>query len=105
MRWRPISKLYLSLGARSFTDLDSKMQSPPPQDSPSVIPIGAQQGANGDTDSKGAPNIGARANGREKRETAVVPGKTTSSVPDNMPALVNDALSLIVYLTGSGDNP
>src|SRR6516165_7087695 len=29
----------------------------------------------------------------------------TSTVPDDIPPLVEDAIHLIVYLTGSGDNP
>jgi hypothetical protein len=108
-------KLYEWALVRSQT-LVRKMQGQPPQDStqgrglpmtmrPSVIPIGDQQGTSAASEADHVRKETARTNGPEKLTISVGQDTPTSTVPDDIPPLVEDAIHLIVYLTGSGDNP
>jgi hypothetical protein len=81
------------------------MQGQPPQDSASVIPIGGQQGTNAEPESNHALNETAGTNRLEKPAIPVDQDKTPPTVPGDIRPLVEDAIRLIVYLTGSGDNP
>jgi hypothetical protein len=78
------------------------MRSQRPQDSASVIPIGEGKSAAPDDH---ALNETAHTNRQDKPAIPVEPDKMTSPVPDDIPSLVKDATRLIVYLTGSGENP
>lgn len=81
------------------------MQGQPPQDLAGVIPIGGQQGTSAEPEPDNARKETARTNGPEKLTISAGQETPTSTVPDDIPPLVEDAIHLIVYLTGNGDNP